>query len=808
MYAAGCSVGESEGVEAMSGCRRAATAAVVGALTFGAVLLGGAGAAGAEGSVPGGEVTALQAQEAAQRTDPALLAASSSASLEGQPVAPAIGDSGEELSATGTLTGSTISKETPGQFALNTSDGELSLTPVLASSAASTPTIVNGAAAVFADTWPATDTIVRPQPLGVTSILQIRSAQAPSSFSWEIGLGPGQQLEQLSNGSVAVVDTPIGSTLENPLPSGLEASGESSNESQATEEEAAASESQAAEEAPLPSTPLAPQASTPSAPVPAGQPEPQETQAQYTAATSSVAAAQEQTLGATLMVIDPPTVTDAAGSNVPSTLIVAGNTITVSVTPAPATVFPVEAAMTVAAPSNHASAARAPKLIYGLSDQRLGVFGPAFDSRLLEAETPLHVQVARLIVPYELALESVEKQEAKEKTEKKIEYTQNERLAKWLQGVAEVKNAKGEELLKPYITLWSKSCLEGETCSAPPIKRYRKAVRALIKRYMKPAAGLPAVTLWGAWNEPNLAPTPMRSAKAGELWQVAHSVMTNLHCGCTMVAGEFSGVEAQYVERYKKYMVKHHLTPHAWGMHDYHDLIEVEEPLSSYKNRDAEELARITKTKVGNPRIWLSEQGVQLKNENEFTRLHDNPELQRISAEDFLALAGASTRTELVDYYQYAAPELTTAHPHPEEEEKAFFDSALRNEKGEPRPAYCVLAYKTEKCPGPTAETGGAEQVAISTVRLKGYVNPNGDATTYKFEWGTRVAGEYGSSTTVEPAGSGTSRIEVSALIGEGTSSDVRPDVVLCQATIHYRLVATSPAGTSQGLDHEFTGCV
>ena len=652
----------------MSARRCAATGVVLGALALGVVLLDGAGAAGAEGTVPGGEVTEVQAQEVAQRTDPALLAASSSASLEGQSVAPAIADSGEELSATGALTISTISKEAPGQFALNTSDGELSLTPVGTSSASSTPTVVNGAAALFADTWPSTDTIVRPEPLGVTSILQVRSTQAPSSFSWEIGLGPGQQLEQLANGSVAVLDTPIGSTLENPHPTGLEASGESSSEPQAAEEEAAASESQAAEEASLPSTPPAPQTSAPSAPVPAGQPKPQETQAQYTAATSSVAAAQEQTTGTTLMVIDPPTATDAAGSSVPSSLSIAGNTITVSVTPAPATFFPVEAAMTVAAPSNQASAAREAKLIYGFSDQRLGVFGPAFDPNLLEGEGPVHVRVARLIVPYELVLE--EKQETKEKTEKKIEYTQNERLTKWLQGVAEVKNAKGEALLKPYITFWSKSCLEGDACSAPPIKRYRKAVRELIKRYMKPAAGLPAVTLWGAWNEPNLGKTPMRAAKAGELWQVAHSVMTHLKCGCTMIAGEFPSVEPKYVERYKKYMVEHHLNPHVWGMHDYNDLIEVQEPLTSYKNHNAEELARITKTKLGNPRIWLSEQGVQLKSETKFTQLYGNSELQHTSAEDFLLLADASTRTELVDYYQYAAPEPTAAHPHPEAKKK------------------------------------------------------------------------------------------------------------------------------------------
>jgi hypothetical protein len=58
---------------------------VLAGLMAGAIMLmAGSGSASAEGSVPGGEVTALQAQEVAQRTDPALLAASSSASIEGQ----------------------------------------------------------------------------------------------------------------------------------------------------------------------------------------------------------------------------------------------------------------------------------------------------------------------------------------------------------------------------------------------------------------------------------------------------------------------------------------------------------------------------------------------------------------------------------------------------------------------------------------------------------------------------------------------------------------------------------------------------
>ncbi len=642
--------------------RRTAVGVPLGMAMLGLALLAGTGpAAGAGGLVSGGEATAVQAQEVARRTDPAVLAASSSASLEGQSVQPAI-EGGEELSSTGVLTSSTISRETAGEFAVNTRDGELSSRPLGTFPGACTPTVVNGAAALFVGAWSATDAIVRPDALGVTTILQLRSSEAPTSFSWEVGLGPGQRLRQLVDGGVAVVEgppAPVGPPWGGPLGNALEA---------------------------LPSTALA-QA------IP-GELRPQETQAQYSAATSSVAAAEQQTGGTALMVIELPTAADARGSEVPASLSVVGGTLTVSVSPEPTTVFPVMVAATVAAPTNRASAARPQDLRYGLSDQRAAAFGPAFDRRLLEG--PLHVRVARLVLPYEAVLKSAEKKrEEQEKAEKKLEFTQSEALTVWLRRVQEV-NANGERL-QPYITLWSKGCLDRTACRAPPIKRYREAVRVLIKDHMKAAGGLPAVRLWGAWNEPDGSKSSLSAARAGELWQVAHSVMAELHCGCTMVAGEFAEF-GPYVSRYKEFMVKHHLEPRVWGLHDYRDLVPgPSDAPAKYENRDAKAFAKLTSTRLGKPRIWLSEQGVELDNGFKPTPLEDNPESQRISAEDFLRLANVSRRVELVDYYMYGAPSPSGAHPRPENE--AVFDSALVNDKSEPSPAYCVMAFPGHWCP-------------------------------------------------------------------------------------------------------------
>ncbi len=167
--------------------------------------LSSAGAISTQTSVAvGSETTATSAIELAEKTDPSVLQPATADTIEGQEVKPALSDSGESLSGTTALTTSSVSKETPGEFAVNTPAGELSFQPVNSiPNATKTPTIVNGAAAVFAGTSGVTDTIVRPDALGATTLLQMHSSSSPTSFSWEIGLGPNQKLEKLSNGDVA-----------------------------------------------------------------------------------------------------------------------------------------------------------------------------------------------------------------------------------------------------------------------------------------------------------------------------------------------------------------------------------------------------------------------------------------------------------------------------------------------------------------------------------------------------------------------------------------------------------------------------
>jgi hypothetical protein len=72
-------------------------------------------------------------------------------------------------------------------------------------------------------------------------------------------------------------------------------------------------------------------------------------------------------------------------------------------------------------------------------------------------------------------------------------------------------------------------------------------------------------------------------------------------------------------------------------------------------------------------------------------------------------------------------------------------------------------------------------------------IDPRGQATTYRFEYGRTTA--YGSTTAAVSAGSANGRVKVAARLSGLTPS----------ATYHYRVVATSAAGTTYGGDRVAT---
>lgn len=93
----------------------------------------------------------------------------------------------------------------------------------------------------------------------------------------------------------------------------------------------------------------------------------------------------------------------------------------------------------------------------------------------------------------------------------------------------------------------------------------------------------------------------------------------------------------------------------------------------------------------------------------------------------------------------------------------------------------------------PTVITGAAGTLTANGAQLSATVNPNGESTTYAFQYGTTT--NYGSTTTTTSAGSGTSAVTVHATVG-GLQSGT---------TYHYRVVATNTTGSSPGSDMSFT---
>ena len=113
--------------------------------------------------------------------------------------------------------------------------------------------------------------------------------------------------------------------------------------------------------------------------------------------------------------------------------------------------------------------------------------------------------------------------------------------------------------------------------------------------------------------------------------------------------------------------------------------------------------------------------------------------------------------------------------------------------------AYCngtAAARQTRKvaiaASPPKLITGAAKHLTRHSATLTGSVNPHGVATTYRFQYG-RTA-RYGNHTPPESAGAVTFMKAVSAKV-----LGLRPGT-----TYHYRVVATNPAGTTNGADRTF----
>jgi uncharacterized delta-60 repeat protein len=110
-----------------------------------------------------------------------------------------------------------------------------------------------------------------------------------------------------------------------------------------------------------------------------------------------------------------------------------------------------------------------------------------------------------------------------------------------------------------------------------------------------------------------------------------------------------------------------------------------------------------------------------------------------------------------------------------------------------PPPPPASIPPVTPSSQPPLVSTGGAKSITEVSAIVEGQINAEGEGTSYQVQWGTTKV--YKSSTTVMSAGSAAAPAQVST-----TLKRLRP-----HTTYHYRIVATSAAGTADGADRTFT---
>jgi hypothetical protein len=93
----------------------------------------------------------------------------------------------------------------------------------------------------------------------------------------------------------------------------------------------------------------------------------------------------------------------------------------------------------------------------------------------------------------------------------------------------------------------------------------------------------------------------------------------------------------------------------------------------------------------------------------------------------------------------------------------------------------------------PAASTRPASHIGRHSATLNGAVNPEGTSTSFWFQYGTGTG--YGKQTSRRAAGAGTASVPASAALS-GLRAGTR---------YHYRIVASSTAGTTYGADVTFT---
>lgn len=152
---------------------------------------------------PTGVLSSNEAIAAVGKTLPTAVAASKATTDEAgeEEIDPTYTAPKPNLESEGTLAEGETSVTPEGGYTLK---GIACISPAKTTSAATEAKVVNADAALFANTAPETDTVIRPNTNGMTVVEVLRGSKASTSVSWNVSLNPDESLVELPSGAVAI----------------------------------------------------------------------------------------------------------------------------------------------------------------------------------------------------------------------------------------------------------------------------------------------------------------------------------------------------------------------------------------------------------------------------------------------------------------------------------------------------------------------------------------------------------------------------------------------------------------------------
>ena len=479
-----------------------------------------------------------QASSVMQSNWPAVTTLGTAVTQDSGPVLPVLDITQSPPAVTGAADALSISNQAPA-FTLGQDTDKVCVSRDATTSDARPATLLSapggasGVAELFPNTSASTDTTLRPTPYGVEGFEQLRDASAPQTFAWDVALHDGQQLQQLSDGDVAVINGPD-TQSQPPDPNWT----------------------------PPPDAPALPDPSPPSPPAAASDNpswfasamslainQVPDVGAQLQSADAHATTAYDLTQGQVVAVFHTPVAVDAAGRGVPASLSTAGNQVTMTVSHlGGGYTYPILADPT-------ATSARAAK-VQGISSENHELYDRWNETGLPQGR--LRARFAKHRIPWRFGTQALAEVNA------------------WITSAHNAQNGQ----LRVMLSL--DECRSGNPYKCPSNPQSVGEYEANFRLWRK---ALPGVHDWGAWNEPNgvnvYASNPQGAQTVAHFWQAAQRECDMGGPRCTVLAGEFGGIGFNLQQLYATTYVKtlgdkkyyKGKLPSIWGFHDYSDFV-------------------------------------------------------------------------------------------------------------------------------------------------------------------------------------------------------------------------------------------